>query len=124
MLDAIGLVSSDINKSLNFYKLFGLEFEQFESSEHYECTLPNGLRLMMDSEELMRQIYPDYKKTENTTMSFAFKQNSPEQVNQLVNEVQNAGYTIKKQPWDAFWGQRYASVIDPDGNQIDIFANS
>jgi uncharacterized glyoxalase superfamily protein PhnB len=27
-----------------------------------------------------------------------------------------------KEPWDAFWGQRYASVKDPDGNQIDLFA--
>ncbi len=27
-----------------------------------------------------------------------------------------------KEPWDAFRGQRYASVKDPDGNQIDLFA--
>ncbi|MCZ6462364.1 MAG: glyoxalase, partial [Actinobacteria bacterium] len=23
---------------------------------------------------------------------------------------------------DAFWGQRYATVLDPDGNAIDLFA--
>ncbi|MEC4019520.1 VOC family protein, partial [Streptomyces sp. H27-D2] len=33
-----------------------------------------------------------------------------------------AGYTGHKQPWDAFWGQRYASVQDPDGNTVDLFA--
>lgn len=33
------------------------------------------------------------------------------------------GGTGVKEPWDAFWGQRYCSVMDPDGNQIDIFAN-
>jgi uncharacterized glyoxalase superfamily protein PhnB len=27
-----------------------------------------------------------------------------------------------KEPWDAFWGQRYAAVGDPDGNLIDLFA--
>lgn len=26
------------------------------------------------------------------------------------------------EPWDAFWGQRYATVKDPDAYQIDIFA--
>jgi hypothetical protein len=26
-------------------------------------------------------------------------------------------------PWDAFCGQRYACVLDPDGNQIDLFAD-
>jgi len=25
--------------------------------------------------------------------------------------------------WNAFWGQRYACVLDPDGNQIDLFAS-
>ena len=25
-------------------------------------------------------------------------------------------------PWDAFWGQRYAIVTDPDGNHVELFA--
>ncbi|MGB5655838.1 MAG: glyoxalase, partial [Acidimicrobiia bacterium] len=25
-------------------------------------------------------------------------------------------------PFDAFWGQRYATVLDPDGNGVDLFA--
>lgn len=25
-------------------------------------------------------------------------------------------------PWNADWGQRYAVVLDPDGNGIDLFA--
>lgn len=24
--------------------------------------------------------------------------------------------------WDAFWGQRYATALDPDGNAVDLFA--
>ncbi len=27
-----------------------------------------------------------------------------------------------KEPWDAFWGQRYAQAKDPDGNVVDLFA--
>jgi hypothetical protein len=34
----------------------------------------------------------------------------------------SAGHTGHKEPWDAFWGQRYAEVLDPDGNLIDLFA--
>jgi len=26
-----------------------------------------------------------------------------------------------KEPWDAFWGQRYALVEDPDGAHVSIF---
>lgn len=25
-------------------------------------------------------------------------------------------------PFDAPWGQRYATVLDPDGNGVDLFA--
>ncbi|MEI6887310.1 MAG: VOC family protein [bacterium] len=27
-----------------------------------------------------------------------------------------------KEPWDAFWGQRYCVVKDPGGNMIDLYA--
>jgi uncharacterized glyoxalase superfamily protein PhnB len=27
------------------------------------------------------------------------------------------------EPWDAFWGQRYATAKDPDGNHVDLFAS-
>jgi hypothetical protein len=28
----------------------------------------------------------------------------------------------RKEPWDAFLGQRYAVVADPDANHVDLFA--
>jgi uncharacterized glyoxalase superfamily protein PhnB len=33
------------------------------------------------------------------------------------------GFTAATQPWDAFWGQRYAQVCDQDGNKYDLFAD-
>ena len=33
-----------------------------------------------------------------------------------------AGHRSHRAPWDAFWGQRYATVLDPDGNAVDLFA--
>jgi uncharacterized glyoxalase superfamily protein PhnB len=32
------------------------------------------------------------------------------------------GFTGFKPPWDAFWGQRYAILEDPDGNHVSLFA--
>ncbi len=31
------------------------------------------------------------------------------------------GLVTKTEPWDAFWGQRYAQALDPDGNTVDLF---
>ena len=33
-----------------------------------------------------------------------------------------AGHRVVKEPYDAFWGQRYATVHDPDGNAVDLYA--
>ena len=43
-------------------------------------------------------------------------------VDRLYAELTEAGYTGQREPWDAFWGQRYATVADPDGNGVDLFA--
>jgi uncharacterized glyoxalase superfamily protein PhnB len=37
-------------------------------------------------------------------------------------ELVAAGAESRNEPWDAYWGQRYAQVKDPDGNVIDLFA--
>ena len=47
----------------------------------------------------------------------------PEPLSNAFNAAEMAErFAGKKAPWDAFWGQRYACVLDPDGNQIDLFA--
>jgi len=33
-----------------------------------------------------------------------------------------AGFHGDKEPWDAFWGQRYAQVRDPDGVTVALYA--
>ena len=37
-------------------------------------------------------------------------------------KLEAAGYPGHKAPWDAFWGQRYAVAVDPDGNHVSLFA--
>ena len=47
---------------------------------------------------------------------------SPAEVDAAVQRAQDAGYSVKTQPWDAFWGRRYATVTGPDGVNVDVFA--
>jgi uncharacterized glyoxalase superfamily protein PhnB len=55
-------------------------------------------------------------------MAIAFLCESPEDVDRVYRELVDTGIRGHKQPWDAFWGQRYAQVTDPDGNVVDVFA--
>ena len=121
-LDAIGIVSGDIQKSISFYEALGVSLVETGGPDHYEGVTTGGIRLMLDSVDLMKKINPDWKTPIGSGIILCFKQESPEKVNELYKKIVSAGFESVKDPWDAFWGQRYASVKDPDGNQIDLFA--
>jgi catechol 2,3-dioxygenase-like lactoylglutathione lyase family enzyme len=123
-LAAIGIVSGDIAASCRFYRALGVDLgEPDEGDDHFEATLPNGLRLMFDTEELIRRLDPAWKRpTEGHAMALAFECASAAEVDETHAKVVGAGFTGKAEPFDAFWGQRYATVVDPDGNSVDLFA--
>lgn len=54
-------------------------------------------------------------------MVLAFRCDFPTEVDATYERLAGAGYRGHKAPWDAFWGQRYAVVHDPDGNHVDLF---
>jgi uncharacterized glyoxalase superfamily protein PhnB len=122
-LDAIGIVTADMAASCRFYALLGVPVEPpAGEDDHHEATLPSGLRLMWDSVELMRQITPDWQEPAGHRMALAFHCGTPAAVDATHAAVVAAGFGSRAEPWDAFWGQRYAQVVDPDGNVVDLFA--
>ena len=122
-LDAIGIISKDLQESIKFYALLGVELKEAGGPEHYEGRTPSGVRLMLDSVELMKKINPEFTESNGVGIVLCFVQESSKEVDLLVKKISESGFNIVKEPWDAFWGQRYSSVLDPDGNQIDLFAN-
>ncbi len=122
-LDAIGIVASNMKNSANFYRLLGLNFpDSVEVEDHIEATTASGLRIMLDSETLMKKLKPNWTKPIGQRTTLAFVCESPSKVDELYSKIVEAGFEGEKEPWDAFWGQRYASVLDPDGNSVDLFA--
>ena len=119
-LDAIGIVSSDLGRTRAFYRLLGIEFG--EGAEHVEATMPNGLRLMVDAEHVIRSFRPDWTRANGNQLALAFECGSPAEVDEIYARVVDAGFAGEKEPWDAFWGHRYAQLSDPDGVGVDLFA--
>jgi uncharacterized glyoxalase superfamily protein PhnB len=119
-LDAIGIVSSDLERTRAFYRLLGIEFA--EGGDHVEATMPNGLRLMVDTEDVIRSFRPDWSRETGNQLALAFACSSVAEVDELYARVVAAGFTGEKEPWDAFWGYRYAQLADPDGVPVDLFA--
>jgi uncharacterized glyoxalase superfamily protein PhnB len=121
-LAAIGIVSRDLARSAAFYRLLGVEVPE-PDGDHLDVTLPSGVRLMWDDFELIQKIDPEWRRPEGgPAVSLAFECASPAAVDETHARVVAAGFTSKKAPYDAFWGQRYATVVDPDGNAVELFA--
>ncbi|MEU2060278.1 VOC family protein [Streptomyces sp. NPDC013455] len=120
----IGLMTSDLTASLAFYRRLGLVFpEGAEDQPHVEAELPGGLVLALDTEETIRSFHPGRRPPAGGgRVSLAFRCHSPAEVDARYEDLVAAGHHGELKPWDAFWGQRYAIVHDPDGNGVDLFA--
>lgn len=121
---AVGLVVSDMARSLAFYRQLNLDIPAAADDQpHVEATLPGNIRLLWDTVETVRSFDPDWTPPQGgTRMGLAFECASPAEVDKNYAKLVDAGYEGHKQPWDAVWGQRYAVLHDPDGNGVDLFA--
>jgi catechol 2,3-dioxygenase-like lactoylglutathione lyase family enzyme len=122
-LGVIGVVVEDMARSLAFYRRLGLDVPAgAEREQHVEVGLPGGLKLAFDTVETIRSFDPSWTPASGSPrMGLAFACDSPAEVDKVYGELVAAGYEGHKEPWDAFWGMRYALLHDPDGNSVDLF---
>jgi catechol 2,3-dioxygenase-like lactoylglutathione lyase family enzyme len=121
-LNAIGIVVSDMAASIRFYRLLGLDVPDTPDEGHVEAPQPNGTRLMLDSEEVVKSFLADWSRQTGNQVSLAFECGSPAEVDEVYARVTGGGFGGEKEPWDAFWGQRYALLRDPDGVEVNLYA--
>lgn len=125
-LDAVGIVVSDLERAVRFYRVLGLSFPagaEHSDHGHAEAVLDSGFRLMLDTEETIRSFDPDWSRAPGSpSTALAFQCSSPAEVDALFASAIEAGGIAHKGPWDAFWGMRYAQLRDVDGNGIDLYA--
>lgn len=122
-IDFIGLVVADMATSLRFYRRLGLAVPADEDGEaHVEFDLSVGMRLAWDTIEGIRSFDPDWQPQGGNRITLAFRCDTPADVDRLYAELVAEGHHGHREPWDAFWGQRYASVADPDGGTVDLYA--
>lgn len=121
--DAIGMVVADMAATLAFYRMLDLDIPAEADSEgHAESVLPGGIRLMWDTVEIVRGFSEWHPPQGGHRISVAFLCDSPQAVDTKYQDLMAAGYVAHVAPFDAFWGQRYATVLDPDDNPVDLFA--
>ena len=125
-IDLVGLVVVDMAASLAFYRRLGLDLPpEADVQPHVEATLPGGLRLAWDTVETVRSFDPDWKPPHGGhRVALAFDCGDAAEVDRMYAELVANGHEGHLPPWDADWGQRYATLHDPDGSAVDLFAPS
>lgn len=123
-LGFIGIVTKDMAASLAFYRTLGVHIEQGQDdAPHVDARLDDGTVLAWDTIETIRGFDAGYvSPTGGHHIALAFDKGSPAAVDAAFAELTKAGYVAHVEPWDAHWGQRYATLLDPDGNSIDLYA--
>lgn len=125
VLDQVNLVARDVDATVAFYAMLGIDFMPVPEAwatwaAHHRNAEPGaGLDFDVDS--------PWSASTWNagwpegaTGVVLGFKLPSSDAVDRLHGELVAAGHRSLQEPYDAFFGARYAVVADPDGNSVGL----
>jgi predicted lactoylglutathione lyase len=125
-LDQVNLIVQDVKASRAFYSRLGLDFGDEPDpawADHHvgaERGDHAGIDVDLDSTQFVRKW--DAGWPGGTGVVVGFKVDSRQEVDELVASLAAEGTTVQQEPFDAFWGARYAVVSDPDGNGVGIMS--
>jgi catechol 2,3-dioxygenase-like lactoylglutathione lyase family enzyme len=126
IFDQINIVVRDMPAMLEFYGILGLDIADFDpgwEQHHRKATTGDGFDIDFDSQGFAQQWNCGWP--EGTTGAvIGFRVVGRDTVDVLFQRLTSAGYTGQQEPYDAFWGARYAIVADPDGNSVGIMSAS
>lgn len=120
VLGQLNLAVEDMVATLAFYRRLGLTIEAEAGMPHVAVELPGGLLVEFDEVEFVRHWDSGWCRGRGGGVLLGFWVPSPEDVDRTYADLVGSGYASHQQPYDAFWGGRYAIVDDPDGNGAGI----
>jgi uncharacterized glyoxalase superfamily protein PhnB len=124
VLNQLNVVARDFDGMLAFYRRLGLEIEETDPQwqpHHRTASGQGGLDLDFDSREFAAMWNRGWP-ADRAGVVIGFRVPTRDAVDQCYADLTGAGYTGQQEPYDAFWGSRYAIVEDPDGNSVGLMS--
>jgi catechol 2,3-dioxygenase-like lactoylglutathione lyase family enzyme len=125
-LDQLSLVVRDVQASRLFYARLGVDFGDAQDpvwGEHHVSGLQTDrvpLDVDLDSTSFAHKWNRGWPGGPGVVIGF--KVDRREEVDELVAALAADGVPVQQEPYDAFWGARYAVVSDPEGNGVGIMS--
>ena len=123
ILNLVTLVVKNMDASVAFYRRLGASIPDAPppwDSLHRSAEFAGGLQLDLDSQSFAPKWNSGYKAGDTAVVGFQLP--SREAVDKAYGELTSDGHPGQQEPFDAFWGARYAVVEDPDGNAIGLMS--
>ena len=130
VLDQLNLVCDDMEATLSFYRLLGLDIPETSvwrtesGAHHVEVKMTNGFELAFDSSALASVYNSGLAQRPNsgTKNVVSFRVHNRQMVDTICKKLEASGHPISQEPYDTFWGSRYAIIEDPDGNLVGLMS--
>ena len=123
----VNLFVADMDATVAFYRLLGLDvadpydWPEGSGAQHVDVHFGGDFYIAFDNHPMARIWNPSFEPDRgggNAVVGLMVAER--DDVDRLCDTMEAAGYEVAVQPYDAFFGSRYAIVIDPDGNQVGI----
>jgi catechol 2,3-dioxygenase-like lactoylglutathione lyase family enzyme len=127
----LNLVVEDMNTTVAFYQGLGMkvrfdggEWPPGSGARHVALDNGEGAIFELDNLAMARIWHRGWRSPDagGRPVVLGFSLPSREAVNERYQELTAAGYTGRQEPYDAFFGARYAVVCDPAGNDVGLMS--
>ena len=129
-VQAITIVVKDMDVSAAFYRSVGIDIPESEiwrtesGGQHVSIELANGLHFDLDSQALTEHFDAGWspRTSPGGGVILNIEMPSRDAVDEMFDTLVADGAPPSQAPFDAFWGARYAVVVDPDGNHVGLMS--
>jgi catechol 2,3-dioxygenase-like lactoylglutathione lyase family enzyme len=127
----LNLVVEDMDAAVTFYQALGMtvrfdggEWPPGSGARHVALDNGDGAIFELDNLAMARIWHGGWRAPdpEARPVVLGFSLPSREAVDERYRTLTAAGYTGRQEPYDAFFGARYAVVCDPAGNDIGLMS--
>jgi catechol 2,3-dioxygenase-like lactoylglutathione lyase family enzyme len=133
ILDQVNLVCGDVDASIAFYRRLGVEIAEdaiwrTATGAHHasasERSADRAVGLDFDSAVFAPHWNAGWKGRADLKgrIVVGFHVATRDDVDAIFRDMTGAGYRGLQEPWDAFWGARYAVLEDPDGIAVGLMS--
>jgi uncharacterized glyoxalase superfamily protein PhnB len=122
-LEQVNIVVRDMDAMADFYRRVGVDIRPGPAEwapHHRNNAAENEMAVDLDSQEFAPVWNRGWPGGPGIVLGFRLPDRDG--VDRLFQELTAAGADAQQEPYDAFWGSRFAVVTDPDGNAVALMS--